>query len=83
MEIDFEQLYVTYYMRVYSFVLTLAKNQDISDEITQKTLLYLYGGTKGLSHEFSVYIFLRMHICSYFLENLYKPRWFFQVWRMR
>lgn len=34
---DFEQLYNTYYMQVYSFVMTLSKNQDISEEITQKT----------------------------------------------
>lgn len=34
---NFEQLYNTYYMQVYSFVMTLAKNQHISEEITQKT----------------------------------------------
>jgi len=34
---DFEKLYNTYYMKVYSFVMTLAKNQDIAEEITQKT----------------------------------------------
>ena len=33
----FEQLYNTYYMKVYSFVMTLAKNQNDSEEITQKT----------------------------------------------
>ena len=37
MDTDFEQLYNTYYMKVYSFVMVLAKNQDISEEITQKT----------------------------------------------
>ncbi|MCL2376733.1 MAG: RNA polymerase sigma factor [Defluviitaleaceae bacterium] len=36
MDIDFEKLYNTYYMRVYSFVMTLAKNQDAAEEITQK-----------------------------------------------
>ena len=34
---DFEQLYNTYYMKVYSFVMTLTKNQDDAEEITQKT----------------------------------------------
>jgi len=33
---DFEQLYNAYYMKVYSFVMTLAKNQHDSEEITQK-----------------------------------------------
>ena len=37
MQIDFEQLYNAYYMQVYSFVMTLSKNQDISEEITQRT----------------------------------------------
>ena len=32
----FEQLYNTYYMQVYSFVMTLAKKQDVAEEITQK-----------------------------------------------
>lgn len=34
---DFEQLYNTYYMQVYSFVMALSCNRDISEEITQKT----------------------------------------------
>ena len=37
MDTDFEQLYNTYYMKVYSFVMALTRNQDISEEITQKT----------------------------------------------
>lgn len=34
---DFEELYNTYYMKVYSFVMTLTKNQYDSEDITQKT----------------------------------------------
>ena len=37
MDADFEQLYNAYYMQVYSFVMTLSKNRDLSEEITQKT----------------------------------------------
>ena len=33
----FEQFYNAYYMQVYSFVMTLAKNQNLAEEITQKT----------------------------------------------
>ena len=33
----FEKLYKTYYMRVYSYVMTLAKKQYIAEEITQET----------------------------------------------
>ncbi len=35
-EINFEQLYRTYYMQVYSFVMALSKCRDVSEEITQK-----------------------------------------------
>lgn len=43
---DFEQLYNTYYMQVYSFVMTLAQNKDISEEITQKTFYRVLTTTK-------------------------------------
>ena len=32
-----EKLYETYYMQVYSFVMTLAGNRDTAQEITQET----------------------------------------------
>jgi len=34
--IDFEKLYNTYYMKVYSFVMALSKDQDTAEEVTQK-----------------------------------------------
>ncbi len=37
MENEFEQLYNTYYMQVYSYVMTLAKNRHTAEEVTQKT----------------------------------------------
>lgn len=37
METDFEQLYNTYYMQVYSFVMVLTKDRSTAEEITQKT----------------------------------------------
>ena len=36
-ETEFEQIYNTYYMNVYSYVMTLTKNQNEAEEITQKT----------------------------------------------
>jgi RNA polymerase sigma-70 factor (ECF subfamily) len=36
-KVDYEELYNAYYMKVYYFIMTLAKNQDVSEEITQKT----------------------------------------------
>lgn len=32
-----EKLYKTYYMQIFSYAMTLAKNQDLAEEITQET----------------------------------------------
>lgn len=39
MSLDFEQIYETYYMQVYSFVMTIMKNTHLAEEITQNTFL--------------------------------------------
>lgn len=36
MSMDFDKLYNTYYMKVYSYLMTLAKNTHIAEEITQE-----------------------------------------------
>lgn len=36
---DFEKLYAVYYMQVYSYVMTLAKNQITAEEITQNAFV--------------------------------------------
>lgn len=51
---DFEQLYKTYYMKVYSFVMTLTKNQEDAEEITQKAFFKaMTTGAKNKSSEFT------------------------------
>ena len=37
MSMDYEKLYSAYYMQVYSYIMVLAKNKDIAEEITQNT----------------------------------------------
>lgn len=44
--VDFEGLYQTYYMSVYSFVMTIVKNAHMAEEITQQTF---YKALHGLS----------------------------------
>ena len=34
---DYEKLYSAYYMQVYSYIMILAKNRDLAEEITQNT----------------------------------------------
>ena len=56
MDADFEQLYNIYYMKVYSFVMTLAKNQVVSEEITQAAFFKAMTANKphrGSSSEFT------------------------------
>lgn len=43
---DFEQMYDTYYMRVYSFAMTIVKSAHIAEEVTQQTF---YKALKSLS----------------------------------
>ena len=36
---DYEKLYISYYMQVYSYAITLTKNPDQAEEITQHTFV--------------------------------------------
>lgn len=51
---DFEKLYEAYYMQVYSYVMTLAGNRDLAEEITQNAFFKAlssqksYRGTAGV-----------------------------------
>ena len=55
---DFEQIYNSYYMKVYSFVMTLAKNQHIAEEITQKTFFKVMTAGKSFQGESSEFTWL-------------------------
>jgi len=55
-DVDFDQLYNTYYMKVYSFAVTLARNQSVAEEITQNTFfkaMVSYKQHRGESSEFT------------------------------
>lgn len=43
----FEKLYETYYMRVYSYAMTLAKRQCLAEEITQETFYKAFTAKSG------------------------------------
>ncbi len=45
--LDFEKLYETYYMQVYSYIMTIVKNPHDAEEITQQTFF------KAMRHEAS------------------------------
>lgn len=52
---DFEQLYHVYYMKVYNYLLVLARSHDLAEELTQKTFFkVLHKNTyRGDSNEFT------------------------------
>ena len=65
MDVSFEKLYNTHYMKVYSYVMTLAKNQDDAEEITQKTFFKAMTTKqkhKGVSSEFTWLCSIAKHL---------------------
>ena len=53
---DYEKLYKAYYLQVYSYTISLAKNREIAEEITQNTFYKAVSTTsqfKGKSDELS------------------------------
>jgi len=56
MNADFEKLYNTYYMKVYSYIMTLVKNRHNAEEITQNTFfkaMTTFKKRQGTSSEFT------------------------------
>ena len=66
MDADFEKLYNAYYMKVYSFAMTLTKNQHDAEEITQKTFFKAITANKKHSGDSSEFTWL----CA-IAKNLY------------
>ena len=58
MDTDFEKLYNTYYMQVYSFLMGLTKSRDMSEEITQKTFFKAMTASKKYRGDSSEFTFL-------------------------
>ena len=54
---DYEKLYQTYYMQVYSFAMTLVKNRDAAEEITQDTF-YRALKSQGFRGESDIFTYL-------------------------
>ena len=56
MSMDFDKLYNTYYMEVYSYVMTMMKNTHLAEEITQEVFFKAFkapASYKGKSSEFT------------------------------
>jgi len=67
---DFEQIYNTYYMKVYSYVMTLAKNRDDAEEITQKAFFKAISADKKHRGDASELTWLCAIAKNLFLDEL-------------
>lgn len=68
---DFEKLYNTYYMKVYSYVMTIMKNVHLAEEITQEVFFKaLKADTfKGNSGEFTYLCAIARNTCTDYLRK--------------
>ena len=66
MDMDFERIYETYYMQVYSYVMTLAKDSELSQEITQNAFFKAMSGKSAFRGQSSELTYL----CA-IAKNLY------------
>lgn len=55
---DFEKLYQTYYMKIYSYVMTLVKNPDWAEEITQEVFCKAFRTRQSFAGRSSEYTWL-------------------------
>lgn len=66
---DFERLYNAYFMRVYSYVMTLVKNRGEAEEITQKTFFKAFTAKKSYAGNSSPYTYLCSIAKNLFLDG--------------
>lgn len=66
----FEKLYETYYMRVYSYVMTLAKKQHIAEELTQETFYRAFTAKSAFRGESNALTWLCAIARNLFLDEM-------------
>lgn len=66
----FEKLYETYYMRVYSYVMTLAKKQHMAEEITQEAFYKAFTAKSGFRGESNQMTWLCTIARNLFLDEM-------------
>lgn len=71
MLMDFEKLYNTYYMKVYSYVMTIMKNVHLAEEITQEVFFKVLKTNtfKGNSGEFTYLCAIAKNTCTDYLRR--------------
>ena len=70
MDSGFELLYRKYYSQVYSFVMTLARNRDTAEEITQQTFVKVLTSKQTFRGESSEFTWLCSIAKNLFLDEV-------------
>lgn len=71
---DFEKLYAMYYMQVYSYVMTLAKNQNIAEEITQNAFVKAVSKEKSFRKDSNELTWLCAIAKNLYIDELRKQK---------
>ncbi|MBQ4529801.1 MAG: sigma-70 family RNA polymerase sigma factor [Lachnospiraceae bacterium] len=64
---DFDQLYKTYYVKIYSFVLTIVKDRSLAEEITQEAFFKAFKSKEkyeGRSSEYTWLCAIAKNVCA-------------------
>lgn len=67
---DYEKIYNTYYMQVYSYVMTLAKNRELAEDITQTAFIRAASSKSGFRRESSELTWLCSIAKNAFLDEV-------------
>lgn len=65
--LDFDQLYKTYYVKIYSFVLTIVKDRSLAEEITQEAFFKAFKSKEkyeGRSSEYTWLCAIAKNVCA-------------------
>lgn len=76
MSMDFDKLYNTYYMEIYSYVMTIMKNRHMAEEITQEVFFKAIKSESKFKEESSEFTWLcaiAKHLCMDELRK--KSKW--------
>ena len=71
---DFEKLYHAYYMKVYSYVLSLSRNRTLAEEITQNTFFKAFTSLSGYRKESDIFTWLCAIARNLYYDELRKTR---------
>lgn len=69
-ELDLEKIYEMYYMKIYSFALTIIKNASVAEDVTQETFVKAMNSTyRGESSEYTWLCSIAKNLCMDYMRK--------------